>query len=65
MININKPFKFTDLIKRQNIKRANECLHDKTLLIGHAYPLKILTWIYGEKYATDVIRPFKLEWLQR
>lgn len=61
MIDINKPFKFTDLIKRQNIKRANECLHDKTLLRAHSYPIKIFKWIYGEEYATDVIRPFKLE----
>lgn len=63
MIDTNKPFKFTDLIKRQNINSANEFLHDKTLLRGHGYPIKILTWIYGEAYATDVIRPFKLELL--
>lgn len=63
MIDINKPFQFTDLIKRQNIIRANEYLHDKTLLQGHSYPLKILTWIYGEEYATDIIRPFKLKLL--
>lgn len=61
MIDINKPFKFTDLIKRQNIRRANEYLHDKTLLKGHSHPLKIFKWIYGEEYATDVIRPFKLK----
>lgn len=29
MIDMSKPIVFTDLRKRQNIRRNNECLHDK------------------------------------
>lgn len=60
MIDINKPIKFTDLLKKQNISNSNSYLHDKTPLRGYGYPLKIFKWIYGEVYSADVIRPFQL-----
>lgn len=61
MINTNKKLIFIDLLKRQNIKRANGFLYDKTLLQAYNYPIKIFKWIYEKKYAIDVIRPFRLE----
>lgn len=63
MIDINKPIQFIDLMKRQNIKHANGYVNDTTLLQSHDYPLKIFEWIYGRKYAVDIIRPFKLKLL--
>lgn len=65
MINTNKQLIFIDLLKRQNIKRANIPLYDKTLLQAYSYPIKIFKWIYGEEYAIDVIRPFRLELSKR
>lgn len=64
MIDINRPIKFIDLLKKQNINCANNYLHDKTLLRGHGYPLKIFKWIYGEVYSADVIRPSQLTLLK-
>ena len=64
MINTNRPLKFIDLRKKQNIECANSDLHDKTQLRGHSHPLKIFKWIYGEVYSADVIRPFQLTLLQ-
>lgn len=43
MIDMSKSITFTDLRKRQNIRRN----------------------IYGEVYASDVIRPFRLQLIQR
>ena len=63
MIDINTPVKFTDLMKRQNIIHANGYMHNTILLQSHGYPLKIFQWIYGKKYAIDIIRPFKLKLL--
>lgn len=65
MININKPIAFTDLRKRQNIRRNNEYLHDKTYIQGYYEPLRIFCYIYGEVFASDVIRPFRLQLIQR
>lgn len=65
MINTNKQLIFIDLLKRQNIKRANDILYDKTLLQAYNNPIRIFKWIYGEKYAIDVIRPFRLELSKR
>ena len=65
MIDMSKPIVFTDLRKRQNIRRNNECLHDKTYIKGRHKPLKIFCYIYGEVYASDVIRPFRLQLIQR
>lgn len=65
MINTNKQLIFIDLLKRQNIKRANDFLCDKKLLQSYNYPIKIFKWIYGKEYAIDVIRPFRLELSKR
>lgn len=65
MINTNKQLIFIDLLKRQNIKRAHGVLYDKTRLQAYNYPIKIFQWIYGKKYAIDVIRPFRLELSKR
>lgn len=65
MINTNKQLIFIDLLKRQNIKRANDFLCDKKLLQSYNYPIKIFEWIYGKAYAIDVIRPFRLELSKR
>ena len=63
MINTNRPLKFIDLLKRQNIKLNNDYLHDITLLKGHSSVLKVFCWIYSEEYAVDIIRPFRLEYI--
>ncbi len=65
MIDMNKPIVFTDLRKRQNIRRNNECLHDKKCIQGYHKPLRVFCYIYGEVYDSDVIRPFRLQLLQR
>lgn len=65
MIDMSKPIAFTDLCKKQNIRRNNECLHDKQCIQGYDKPLRIFCWIYGEVYASDVIRPFRLQLIQR
>ena len=65
MIDMNKPIAFTDLRKRQNIRRNNECLHDKKYIQGYYKPLRIFCYIYGEVYTSDVIRPFRLQLIQR
>lgn len=57
---MNKPIAFTDLRKRPNIRRNNVCLHDKKYIQGYHKPLRIFCYIYGEVYAFDVIRPFRL-----
>lgn len=65
MIDMSKLIAFTDLRKRRNIKRNNECLHDKKYIQGYYKPLRIFCYIYGEVYASDVIRPFRLQLIQR
>lgn len=62
---MNKPIAFTDLRKRQNIRRNNECLYDKKCIQGYHNPLRVFCYIYGEVYASDVIRPFRLQLIQR
>lgn len=65
MIDMSKPIAFTDLRKRQNIRRNNEYLHDKKYIQGYHEPLRIFCYIYGEVFASDVIRPFRLQLIQR
>lgn len=65
MINTNKPIAFTDLRKRQNIRRNNGYLHDKKYIQGYHEPLRIFCYIYGKVFASDVIRPFRLQLIQR
>lgn len=65
MIDMSKPIAFTDLRKRQNIKRNNEYLHDKKYIQGYHTPLRIFCYIYGKVYVSDVIRPFRLQLIQR
>lgn len=65
MIDMSKSITFTDLRKRQNIRRNDECLHDKKYIQGYHKPLSIFCYIYGEVYASDVIRPFRLQLIQR
>ena len=65
MIDMSKPIVFKDLRKRQNIRRNNEHLHDKTHLKSYVHPWRLFCYIYGEVYASDVIRPFKLQLIQR
>lgn len=62
---MSKSIAFTDLRKRQNIRRNNECLHDKKYIQGYHKPLRVFCYIYGEVYASDVIRPFRLQLIQR
>lgn len=65
MIDMSKSITFIDLRKRQNIKRNNGCLHDKKYIQGYHKPLRIFCYIYGEVYASDVIRPFRLQLIQK
>lgn len=65
MIDMNKPTAFTDLRTRQNIRRNNKCLHNKKYIQGCHKPLRIFCYIYGEVFASDVIRPFRLQLIQR
>lgn len=62
---MSKSIAFTDLRKRQNIRRNNEYLHDKKYIQGYYTPLRIFCYIYGEVFASDVIRPFRLQLVQR
>lgn len=62
---MSKSIAFTDLRKRQNIRRNNEYLHDKKYIQGYHKPLRIFRYIYGEVFASDVIRPFRLQLIQR
>lgn len=41
MIDMSKSVVFTDLRKRQNIRRNNECLHDKKCIKGYHKPLSV------------------------
>ena len=50
MIDMSKSITFTDLRKRQNIRRNNECLHDKKYIRGYHKPLRIFFVIYMVKY---------------
>lgn len=65
MIDMSKSITFTDLRKRQNIRRNNEYLHDKKYIQGYHKPLRIFCYIYGKVYASDVIRLFRLQLIQR
>lgn len=65
MIDMNKQIAFTDLRKRQNIKCNNEYLHDTKYIQGYHTPLRVFCYIYCEVYASDVIRPFRLQLIQR
>ena len=49
MIDMSKSIAFTDLRKRQNIRRNNECLHNKKYIQGYHKPLRIFCYIYGER----------------
>lgn len=62
---MSKSIAFTDLRKRQNIRRNNEYLHDKKYIQGYHTPLRIFCYIYGEVFASDVIKPFGLQLVQR
>lgn len=65
MIDMSKSIVFTDLRKKQNIRRNNEFLHDKKYIQGCHKPLRVFCYIYGEVYVSDVIRPFRLKLIQR
>ena len=47
---MSKSIAFTDLRKRQNIRRNNECLHDKKYIQGYHKPLRVLStleWMHN------------------
>jgi len=46
MIDMSKSIAFTDLRKRQNIRRNNECLHDKKYIQGYHKPLRVFCYIW-------------------
>lgn len=60
MINIDERLKFTDLLKKQNIKYTRNSLFDTTELKDTGNSLQIFCWLYGEIYCVDKLRIYKV-----